>query len=130
MNNISKVILGLENTANITLPTEQVSTLLINGIDALTSKISDNCASELKIRFSVKLENYGYYTGPKDDEYCREFLFGIDRYNLVDITLVYSDETELEISLPWEDDCFDFENKLEKLTRFPDGQILIEIQNA
>lgn len=130
MNNISKVILGLENTANITLSTEQVSTLLINGIDALTSKISDNYVSELKIRFTVKLENYGYYTGPEDDEYYRGFLFEIDRYNLVDITLVYSDETQLEISLPWEDDRYDFENKLEKLTRFPDGQILIEIQKS
>ena len=133
MNIIKKVILGLENTSIITLPIERVSLLELDGIDALTTPVSNfkGKSPELKIKFSVKVEDYGYYTGTKEDaDFYGEFLFKIDRYNLVDITLVYLDETELEISLPWEDGRYDFENKLETLTRLPDGQVQIEIRKA
>ncbi len=129
MNPIKKVILGLENTSTITVPTKRVSLLELNGIDALTMPVPDfkRKMPELKIRFTVELEDYGYYS-KDNNEYDRRFIFESDRYNLVDITLVYADDSEKKVSLPREDGSFWFNNKLKTLTRLPDGQIQLEIR--
>lgn len=127
MNPIKKVILGLENTSTITIPIERVSSLELNGIDVLTTPPPDfkRKRPELKIKFTVEVEDYGYYSKDTDED-DRKYIFEIDRYNLVDITIVYSD-LEKTVKLPWEDDDYWFHNKLENLTRLPDGQVQIEI---
>ena len=130
MNSIKKVILGLENTSIITLPIERGSLLELNETDVLTIDVPDfkGKRPKLKIRFTVEVEDYGYYS--KDsDEYDRKFIFENDRYNLVDITIIYDDDSEKIVKLPWEDGTFLFNNKLETLTRLPDGQVQIEIIN-
>ena len=64
MNSIKKVILGLENTSTITLPIERVSLLELNGIDVLTNPLPDfkRKRPELKIKFTVEVEDFGYYS--------------------------------------------------------------------
>lgn len=129
MNSIKKVILGLENTSTITLPIERVFLSELDGIDVLTTPIPNfkRKRPELKIKFTVEIEDYGYYS--KDsEEYDRKFIFESDRYNLVDITIVYADDSEKIIKLPWEDGDYWFNNQLETLTRLPDGLVQIEIR--
>jgi len=128
MNSIKKVILGLENTSTITLPIERVSLLELNGINVLTVSLPDfkRKRPELKIRFTVKVEDFGYYSKITEEQ-DRWFIFESDRYNLVDITIVYSNSEKL-VKLPWKDDDYWFHNKFETLTRLPDGQTQIEIR--
>ena len=129
MKNIQKIILGLENTATITLPIERVSLFELNGIDALTTPIPTftRKRTEVKIRFAVRVEDFGYYSKISEEQ-DRWFIFESDRYNLVDITIVYADDSEKIIKLPWEDGDYWFNNKFENLTRLPDGQVQIEIR--
>ena len=129
MNSIKKVILGLENTSTITLPIERVSSLELNGIDALTTPPPDfkRKRPELKIKFTVEVEDFGYYSKTSEEQ-DRWFIFESDRYNLVDITVIYADDSEKIVKLPWEDGDFWFNNKFETLTRLPDGQVQIEIR--
>lgn len=129
MNSIKKVILGLENTSTITLPIERVFLLELNGIDALASPIPDlkRKRPELKIKFTVEVEDFGYYSKISEEQ-DRWFIFESDRYNLVDITIVYADDSEKIVKLPWEDGDYWFNNKFETLTRLPDGQVQIEIR--
>lgn len=128
MNSIKKVILGLENTSTITLPIERVFLLELNGIDALASPIPDfkRKRPELKIKFTVEIEDFGYYSKTSEEQ-DRWFIFESDRYNLVDITVIYADDSEKIVKLPWEDGDYWFNNKFETLTRLPDGQVQIEI---
>ena len=129
MNLIKKVILGLENTSTITLPIERVSLLELNGIDVLTNPLPDfkRKRPELKIKFTVEVEDFGYYSKTSEEQ-DRWFIFESDRYNLVDITVIYADDSEKIVKLPWEDGDFWFNNKFETLTRLPDGQVQIEIR--
>ena len=127
MNSIKKVILGLENTSTITLPIERVSLLELNGIDVLTNPLPDfkRKRPELKIKFTVEVKDFGYYSKISEEQ-DRWFVLESDRYNLVDITIVYNDSEKL-VKLPWKDDDYWFNNKFETLTRLPDGQTQIEI---
>ena len=127
MNSIKKVILGLENTSTITLPIERVSLLELNGIDVLTNPLPDfkRKRPELKIKFTVEVNDFGYYSKISEEQ-DRWFVLESDRYNLVDITVVYNDSEKL-VKLPWKDDDYWFNNKCETLTRLPDGQTQIEI---
>ena len=128
MNPIKKVVLGLENTSTITLPIERVFLLELNGADVLTTPLPDfkRKRPELKIRFSIQVEDFGYYSKISEEQ-DRWFIFESDRYNLVDITIVYADDSEKIVKLPWEDGDYWFNNKFETLTRLPDGQVQIEI---
>ena len=127
MNSIKRVILGLENTSTITLPIERVSLLELNGIDVLTNPLPDfkRKRPELKIKFTVEVNDFGYYSKISEEQ-DRWFVLESDRYNLVDITVVYNDSEKL-VKLPWKDDDYWFNNKFETLTRLPDGQTQIEI---
>ena len=128
MKPIKQVILGLANTSTLTIPIERVYLLELGGIDALSVPLPSfsEKSPSLKINFIPLVKDYSYYS-PDTAEDDLRYIWGITRYNLVDITLVYADESKLLISLPWEDDDFDFHNRLEKLTRFPNGHTLIEI---
>ena len=128
MNPIKKVVLGLENTSTITLPIERVFLLELNGADVLTTPLPDfkRKRPELKIRFSIQVEDFGYYSKISEEQ-DRWFIFESDRYNLVDITIVYADDSEKIVKLPWEDGDYWFNNKFETLTRLPDGQVQIKI---
>jgi len=129
MNSIKKVILGLENTSTITLPIERVSLLELNGIDVLTNPLPEfkRKRPELKIKFTVEVEDFGYYSKISEEQ-DRWFIYESDRYNLVDITIVYADDSEKIVKLPWSDDDYWFHNKFETLTRLPDGQVQIDVR--
>lgn len=129
MNPIKKVILGLENTSTITLPIERVSLLELNGIDVLTNPMPDfkRKRPELKIKFTVEVKDFGYYSKISEEQ-DRWFIYESDRYNLVDITIVYADDSEKIVKLPWSDDDYWFQNKFETLTRLPDGQVQIDVR--
>lgn len=129
MNSIKKVILGLENTSTITLPIERVSLLELNGIDVLTNPLPDfkRKRPELKIKFTVEVKDFGYYSKISEEQ-DRWFIYESDRYNLVDITIVYADDSEKIVKLPWSDDDYWFQNKFETLTRLPDGQVQIDVR--
>lgn len=123
MKTVKKIILGLENASIITIPGERIYLLEINGTDALTKPIPKlkRIRSNLKIIFKINIEDYSSYTD-------KEFIFNSSRYNLVDITVLYDDNSEKLISLPWQDDTFWFNNRLETLSRLDDDKILIEVK--
>lgn len=129
MKSVKKVILGLENASIITIPIERIYLLEINGTDALTKPIPKvkKTQSTLKIIFKINIEDYSQYS-PISSEYDKEFIFNSDRYNLVDITVVYDDNSEELVKLPWQDDTFWFHNKLEILSRLDDDKIMIEVK--
>lgn len=129
MKPVKKVILGLENTSIITIPIERIHLLEINGADALTNPIPSvkRTQSKLKIMFKIMLDDYSGYS-LISAECDKEFIFNSARFNLVDITVVYDDNSEKLVGLPWQDDTFWFENKLEALSRPDDDNILIEVK--
>lgn len=128
MKPIKKVVLGLENTSTITLPIERVFLLELNGANVLTTPLPDfkRKRPELKIKFAVQVDDFGYYSKISEEQ-DRWFIFESNRYNLVDITIVYADDSEKIVKLPWKDGDYWFNNKFETLTRFPDDQVQIEI---
>lgn len=129
MNPIKKVVLGLENTSTITLPIERVFLFELNGADVLTTPLPDfkRKRPELKIKFAVQVDDFGYYSKISEEQ-DRWFIFESNRYNLVDITIVYADDSENIVKLPWKDGDYWFNNQFETLTRLSDGQVQIKIR--
>ena len=68
-----------------------------------------------------------WYTDTDEDRMWYSYLFSSNRYNLVSVDFHFEDGSMDTYSLPWEDGDDDYTNHLEKLTRLPDGQVLIEI---
>lgn len=129
--------LGLENGDIVSIPKEKIKECEIH-ID-----FKNNILFNAKIRFVMSPEfstffrNYYSVADSWEDKYERgrfiDYLMHSDRLNVVDITIKHKDRIDTIITVPYLDleglgeSNYDNDNLFERVTRFENGETLIEI---
>ncbi len=132
MKKLIAVKLGLENTDVFTIPIEKISILKINNEDFSGVELSSIEKPDLEIRFNWELEQSGYFNSnaeniEEEKAYWLPF-FQSDNFNVVDVELIYDDNSKFEFNVPYEDTGDFTPNIYETLTHPTEQEIHILIK--
>ncbi len=132
MKKLTKVLLELENTDVLTVPIEKISILKINNEDFSSVELDNIEKPDFEICFSWELEQSGYFNRDAEDieeekAYWLPF-FQLDNFNVVDVELIYDDNSKIKFDIPYEDTGDFTPNIFETVTHPTEQEIHIVIK--